>query len=171
MSLSPRQKRFAEEYVLDFNGKKAAIRAGYSPAGAKQQAHRLLTCATVHAEVDRLRRRLVLNADGQGITAERVLSELAKIAFADFDQVKPAEKRAALVDLGRHLGLFARQSRQGRSRPPMLPHGRPATARSGAAIWNLIPTGRARCVSKAPVSSIGAAAANLADIGVAVCNE
>ena len=36
--LTPRQRRFAEEYVVDFNGRQAAIRAGYSESSASSVA-------------------------------------------------------------------------------------------------------------------------------------
>jgi phage terminase small subunit len=49
--LNPRQQRFVEEYLVDLNGKQAAIRAGYSPKTAEQQASRLLSNAKVKLEV------------------------------------------------------------------------------------------------------------------------
>lgn len=41
--LSDKQKAFCLEYLLDFNGTQAAIRAGYSKKTARQQAQVLLT--------------------------------------------------------------------------------------------------------------------------------
>lgn len=41
-SLSYKQQRFIKEYMKDFNGKAAAIRAGYAPKYADRQAHLLL---------------------------------------------------------------------------------------------------------------------------------
>jgi len=41
--LTPKQEAFCREYILDFNGAQAAIRAGYSARTAKEQAARLLT--------------------------------------------------------------------------------------------------------------------------------
>jgi hypothetical protein len=40
--LTPKQHRFVDEYLLDLNATQAAIRAGYSPRTAEQQAARLL---------------------------------------------------------------------------------------------------------------------------------
>jgi len=34
MALTPRQERFCEEYLVDFNGSAAAIRAGYAAGSA-----------------------------------------------------------------------------------------------------------------------------------------
>lgn len=42
MALTHRQRRFCDEYSIDFNGAAAAIRAGYSPTYADRQAHLLL---------------------------------------------------------------------------------------------------------------------------------
>lgn len=36
--LTPRERRFVEEYVIDFNGRQAAIRAGYHKASASSVA-------------------------------------------------------------------------------------------------------------------------------------
>lgn len=42
MSLTPKQTAFVAAYLVDSNGKKAAIKAGYSQAGAEVAASRLL---------------------------------------------------------------------------------------------------------------------------------
>lgn len=52
VSLTPRQARFVDEYLIDFNGTQAAIRAGYSPKTAESQAWRLLRNAKVKAAVE-----------------------------------------------------------------------------------------------------------------------
>jgi phage terminase small subunit len=52
-SLTPKQSRFVEEFLLDLNAKQAAIRAGYSLKTAKQQASRLLTNVDVAAAADK----------------------------------------------------------------------------------------------------------------------
>lgn len=78
--LSAQQTQFANEYMVDFNATRAAVRAGYSTRSAASQGQRLLKNAKVAALIDRLRADL---ARQTGITAERVLAELGKIAFAD----------------------------------------------------------------------------------------
>lgn len=57
LSMKPtlRQARFIEEYLIDGNGAQAAIRAGYSPRSAKQQASRLLTYANLRRGIDKKR--------------------------------------------------------------------------------------------------------------------
>lgn len=42
MKLTNKVKRFCDEYLIDLNGKEAAIRAGYAPNYADRQAYRLL---------------------------------------------------------------------------------------------------------------------------------
>ena len=141
--LTPRRRRFVEEYLIDLNATQAALRAGYSPRTAKKESWSLLTdpavrAAVAGAQAERSRRT--------SITADRVLEELASIAFADIgdfvswgrdgvrlndssnlakDQrravaevyqtktrdggsvrFKLHDKRAALSDIGRHLGMF-----------------------------------------------------------------
>lgn len=43
MELNEKQKKFCEEYIIDFNGTQAAIRAGYSKKSAKAIASENLT--------------------------------------------------------------------------------------------------------------------------------
>ena len=47
--LNPKQQDFCREYLIDLNGKQAAIRAGYSQKTAEVQASRLLSLAKVKA--------------------------------------------------------------------------------------------------------------------------
>ena len=78
--LTPKQKRFCLEYIVDLNGKQAAIRAKYSEKTAKEQACRLLTNVYIKAEVKKFMDK---RADKLEITAERVLKELARLAYID----------------------------------------------------------------------------------------
>lgn len=50
--LTPKQKRFADEYLVDCNGTKAAIRAGYSAKSGASSASRLLADTAVRAYID-----------------------------------------------------------------------------------------------------------------------
>lgn len=56
--LNDRQSRFVTEYFKDWNGKQAAIRAGYAPGSAEVAASRLLTHAKVKAVVDEFQAKL-----------------------------------------------------------------------------------------------------------------
>ena len=78
--LSPKQAAFVAEYLIDLNATRAAIRAGYSERTAGWTGCRLLRNAAVREAVEREQAR---RAERTGITADRVLAELANIAFAD----------------------------------------------------------------------------------------
>lgn len=78
--LTPKQQRFCEEYLIDLNATQAAIRAGYSAKTANEQGARLLANVSVASQIDQLKKA---RAQSTGITAERVLQEIAKLAFFD----------------------------------------------------------------------------------------
>lgn len=78
--LNPKQERFCAEFLVDMNGKQAAIRAGYSAKTAEVQASRLLSNAKVALRLNALRSVI---EEETGITVKRVLEEYAKIAFFD----------------------------------------------------------------------------------------
>ena len=78
--LTPKQSAFVEEFAIDMNATQAAIRAGYSAKTAKEQATRLLSNVYVAAEIARGR---AARSERTGITADRVLQELARVAFFD----------------------------------------------------------------------------------------
>lgn len=78
--LNPKQQRFVEEYLVDLNATQAAIRAGYSPKTAGQIGERLLKKAEVQQA---LSRRMKAREQRTEVTQDRVVKELAKIAFGD----------------------------------------------------------------------------------------
>jgi phage terminase small subunit len=49
--LTPKQERFVEEYLLDLNATQAAIRAGYSSKGARQQGAENLSKPYIRKEI------------------------------------------------------------------------------------------------------------------------
>lgn len=78
--LNDKQKTFCLEYIVDFNGTAAAIKAGYSEKTANRIASENLSKLDIQKEIQRL-----INERSQRteITADRVLIEYAKIAFLD----------------------------------------------------------------------------------------
>jgi phage terminase small subunit len=155
--LNTKQRLFVSEFLIDLNATKAAERAGYSKKTAQVQSSRLLSNVMVSAEIAETQSKRFQKL---GITADRVLNELALLGFSNmmdyiqigangeargdlskltrdqaaaiteitveeytertgededgkptFDNVKRTkfkltDKRAALVDLGKHLKLF-----------------------------------------------------------------
>lgn len=79
-ALTPKQRRFVDEYLVDLNGTAAATRAGFSERSAKAKASQLLAMphiaeAIASAQQDR--------ASRTKIDADWVLSRLAEEANAD----------------------------------------------------------------------------------------
>lgn len=71
---------FAQEYLKDCNATQAAIRAGYSARTAKAQGSRLLTKVDVRQWIADTANKSLSKMD---ITKERVLAEMARLAFSD----------------------------------------------------------------------------------------
>jgi phage terminase small subunit len=72
--------RFVREYLIDMNGRQAAIRAGYSPDSARQTASELLATGEVQAKVRAEQEKV---AKSLGISKELVLDRLLAIGTAD----------------------------------------------------------------------------------------
>lgn len=157
MALTPKQKRFVDEYLLDLNATQAAIRAGYSKKTARQIGDQNLSKLDIKVAIEK---RMDSRSQRTAITQDMVLTELAKIGFSDIRKivrwgntevvtgvddageqtvevhhglslvsaddiddntaaaiseisegreglkVKLHDKKGALVDIGRHLGMF-----------------------------------------------------------------
>lgn len=106
--LTDKQRRFVGEYLVDLNATAAAVRAGYKNQDSGRQliAKSHVAAAIAEAQNERSRRT--------NITADRVLNELASIAFDEGDDGKDSRLRyvnklRALELLGKHLGLFERE--------------------------------------------------------------
>lgn len=110
--LNDKQKRFVDEYLVDLNATAAAKRAGYSEKTAYSMGQRLLKKVEIQAAIQKRQAKLRGKLE---ITQERVLEELAAIAFAngaDFATVNqngivritptselPEEKRKAIASI------------------------------------------------------------------------
>jgi len=78
--LTPKQKRFVEEYLVDRNATQAAIRAGYSKKTAGQIGDENLKKPEIEKAIRLGEEKL---SQRTKITQERVLQEYARIAFFD----------------------------------------------------------------------------------------
>lgn len=87
-SLTERQKRFANEYIIDLNGTKAAERAGFSIKTANEQAVRLLANVSVRKLIEELQDKRAAKVE---LTQERVLLELKRLAFFDIRKIFNAD--------------------------------------------------------------------------------
>lgn len=82
--VTPKQARFVAEYLIDGNATRAYIAAGYSKNGAGQSAEKLLRNAEIAAAVAVQQAKLL---EKVGITAERVLQEMGRLAFSDVSRL------------------------------------------------------------------------------------
>lgn len=82
--LNFKQKRFAEEYLIDMNATAAAKRAGYSSKTSRAIGMENLTKPDIRKYIQE--RQKVLQ-DKLQITQERVLQEYARIAFFDIRKI------------------------------------------------------------------------------------
>ncbi len=82
--MTPKQARFVAEYLIDGIGKQAAIRAGYKVSNAESTASTLLADPKVSQAVKAGQAALL---EKTGITAERVLREMGRLAFSDVSRL------------------------------------------------------------------------------------
>lgn len=78
--LTAKQARFVDEYLIDLNATQAAIRAGYSAKTAGIIGFENLTKPNIASEIAVAQERRAVRT---GITQDRVLQELGRIAFFD----------------------------------------------------------------------------------------
>ena len=110
-----KHERFAKEYIIDMNGGRAYVRAGYSENGADQSASKLLRNPKIIARIAELT-SVVSEKLMSG--AEQVLAEIGEIAFHKItgidiidgkpvmDAIRVPDKLKALEMLGKHHKLF-----------------------------------------------------------------
>lgn len=80
MTLTSKQEEFCQQYLVDLNATQAAIRAGYSKKTARSVGHENLTKPDVAGRIEELK---ALRAERTRVDADKVVRELARIAFTD----------------------------------------------------------------------------------------
>jgi phage terminase small subunit len=96
---SEKRAVFVREYLVDRNGTRAAIAAGYTPRSASVTSCRLLKNAKVQAEVSQATEQRLERLE---VTADAVIQELAKIAFANLHDCLSLRPDGSIsVDLAR----------------------------------------------------------------------
>lgn len=78
--LTAKRARFVEEYLVDLNAAAAARRAGYTTKRSEVIGYYLLTNADIQSAISTAQKA---RSARTGVTADRVVRELARIAFAD----------------------------------------------------------------------------------------
>ena len=98
--LTPKQRLFVEEFLVDLNATKAAARAGYSPKTARSQGQRLLTNVDI---ADAIREAMASRSERTGITADMVVEALWEEANDRGEDASHSARVSALKVLLQHL--------------------------------------------------------------------
>lgn len=110
--ITAKQLRFIDEYLIDLNGRQAAIRSGYSVKTSENQASRMLSKSHIIARVNERRREL---SEVTKVNQEWVLNRLIEISnkcvqavpVMEFDPIaKEMKQKKALNDKGEEVGVF-----------------------------------------------------------------
>jgi len=99
-----KQRRFADEYLKDRNGKQAAIRAGYAPGSAEVTASRLLSHAKVSAYIAK---QVNKRSEKLQIDAEWVLREAADLYVECRREGDRSQANKCLDTIGKHIDVQA----------------------------------------------------------------
>lgn len=140
--MTHKQTRFCAEYLIDFNGSQAAIRAGYSPKAAKETGSYLLTLPNIKAIIAE---NQVAVMEKTGLDHAWVLQQFQTIAqrcmqaepVMKFDKVDKVMVQAsetndageevplftfdsagankAIEMIGKHLGFFEKDNEQAKA--------------------------------------------------------
>lgn len=131
-----KQKAFCEEYIIDFNGTQAAIRAGYSAKTADVQAAQLLGKLNIQKYIKELQEKRNKRVK---ITQDEVLEDLIEIKNRCMQACpvtfmgKPVRDKngqplwkfdakgaaRALEMIGKHIGFFLEDNKQ--KQPVIVP--------------------------------------------------
>ena len=82
--LTKKQKLFIDEYLIDLNATQAAIRAGYSVNDAKEQGYENVTKPHIQ---EAIAKSMAERSKRTGVNQDRVVLELAKIAFVKMTDI------------------------------------------------------------------------------------
>jgi len=94
-NLTDKQAAFVEEYLIDLNQTQAAIRAGYSPRSASRIGDQLMDHSGVRDAVARAKAE---RSKRTGVNADRVVRELARVAFSQPGKVIRFDDATVLKD-------------------------------------------------------------------------
>jgi phage terminase small subunit len=94
--INPKQASFVREYLVDLNATQAAIRAGYSAKNAGKIGPALIGDSRIAAAVQSAMSKRAKRTE---ITADRVLEEIAAVAFAHMGEyAKWGGEKVTLTD-------------------------------------------------------------------------
>ena len=106
ITMTPKQQRFVEEYLVDLNATQAAIRAGYSEKTARSQGQRLLTNVDIAMAIEAGQTE---RSERTEVTQDYVLEVIRETIEAHRGSGENSNPAAVLKGaelLGRHLAMF-----------------------------------------------------------------
>ena len=103
MTLTAKQERFVQEYLVDLNATQAAIRAGYSEKSAYQTAFETLKKPEIQ---DAIAAAQKARAERTEVTQDDVIRGLLNEAEFTGDGASHSARVTAWAHLGKHLGMF-----------------------------------------------------------------
>ena len=100
MKLTVKQKRFVDEYLVDFNATQAALRAGYSKKTANTIAAQNLAKLSIQTEISRRQKDLQRRTE---VSQDRVVKELARVAFSNATNAVQVQPRTIVGADGKEI--------------------------------------------------------------------
>lgn len=98
-----KERLFVAEYLKDFNGCQAAIRAGYSEKRGRQAGYELLQRPHIQ---EAIQKAVDKRAKKIGLSAEKVLESIERVAEAAESTEEYSSALKGYELLGKHLKLF-----------------------------------------------------------------
>ena len=101
-TLTGKQERFVQEYLIDRNATRAAVRAGYGERSARQEGYRLLHDARYRHVQEAVRQAIRELREAHEHLRDRIIQERCRIAFSDvrefYERCEDGELRLKPVD-------------------------------------------------------------------------
>jgi phage terminase small subunit len=104
--LTPKQRRFVDEFLLDLNATQAAVRAGYKPDHARQMGAENLSKPVI---ADAIATAQLARSERVQITQDEVLRGLHREATWTGEGSSHSARVAAWGLIAKHLGMFDRR--------------------------------------------------------------
>lgn len=100
-TLTPKQKKFCDEYLVDLNATQAAIRGGYSKKSARSKAAQLLTKVNIARYVELSRKKTAKKLEITQETQLDRLEGLIGILYEELTKKRPKKKQINLYGVTR----------------------------------------------------------------------
>lgn len=103
MALNAKRRAFVREYIKDFNATQAALRAGYAPGSARQQASDLLANPDIRQAIEQHQQKADANAI---LTLSELQEWWTNLITGQEPNARTADRLKASELLGKSMGSF-----------------------------------------------------------------